>query len=107
MKTFKRFQVGSLIEWCDAHGSEVLEGLSDEVGSWRGDYTEVAIEPGAGITASALAETLRARIGTKMAGFKGGEYSFERWCDVHVAAYGEEGGALGVSDDGELAVMLW
>lgn len=105
MRTYKQFTVGSLIEWCEAHESDVLDGVSEQVGSWRGDYYEVAIEPGDGVTGRSLGSVLRARLGTKMTGYKGGEFEISAYCDVYLAEWGSIGGALGVSETGELAVM--
>lgn len=77
-------------------------GLSPgtEVLSYRGDYSEPAIEPGCArsdwderewptVTAGSLAEALRKSIGATITGYKGGDYTVHADSPLHVAHWGD------------------
>lgn len=72
----------------------VIPGLDLDVDSYRGYYERLAIEPGPGVRAGELFDLLARRQGTKMTGYKGGDYEIHGDTLVHVARYGETGPML-------------
>lgn len=107
MKKYESLTVDRLLAVLDALPADsVLQGLSREVDSYRGFYEHVAVEPGEGVTAGELAAELRAKIGTTMHGYKGGDFAFRGRCYVFVAGWGDTGPSLaGFTDDGEPVVF--
>jgi hypothetical protein len=107
VKKYESLTVDRLLAVLDGMPADsVLQGLSREVGSYRGFYDHVAIEPGEGVTAGELAAELRAKIGTAMHSYKGGEYTFKGDCYVFVAPWGDCGPSLGgFTDEGEPVVF--
>jgi hypothetical protein len=65
-----------------------IPGLDLDVGSYRGYYERLAIEPGPGVKAGELFDLIARRQGTYMTGYKGGEYEIHGDTLVHVARYG-------------------
>lgn len=88
--------VGTLIDALASVPPETpIPGLSKSVDSYRGYYEHVAIEPSEdGTTAGELLGVLRAKVGTFMYGYKGGEFVFDPSCLVFVAWYGDTGPML-------------
>jgi len=74
-------------------------------GSYRGYYECIALDPThhplrSAITVEDLIKSLRAAVGTKMHGYKGGEYPIEWSTRLYVSPYGEASGLMvvGVSE---------
>ena len=63
-------------------------GVSAEVGSYRGYYDQLAIEPGEEATAGQLADRLSDAVGETFTGYKGGDFAMSRNTSVWVADYG-------------------
>lgn len=84
-----------------------------KIDSWRGSYDEVAINYQTSHAAKPMTITkfynmIKGQIGTKMHGWKGGEYTISEMCPVWVANRGETGetAVVGVEDKGYNIVLL-
>lgn len=79
-------------------------GPTGVVDSWRGIYSELALEwaPDASVTAGELADSLEACIGKTFHGYKGGEFEMAEYTPVHVDNWGRwtSTAIVGVRDDG-------
>jgi len=73
--------------------------------SWRGDYSELAIEFHEGedtITAGELLKMARASISKTFCGYKGGDFTMDGDTTIHVANYGKSF----FDDEGNCAQLL-
>lgn len=101
-KHYEPMTIEDLLDALDEMSADTtVEGLSDRFDSYRGYYKHVAVEPGDGVTAGALAAAFRNRLGETMTGYKGGEFEIHGDCYVFVAAYGYTGPMLVGFDNGE------
>lgn len=71
----------------------VRDGFSSPA-SWRGAYSELAVEPDEGVTVWHMIDTLTLAIGTTYYGYKGGEFTMSKHSEVHLANWGELGEPL-------------
>ena len=71
--------------------------------SYRGYYSDVALDPTEESTAGELLVECREMMGRTMTGYKGGDYPVHENCPVWVAPYGSTGDKLmSIGDDGAL-----
>lgn len=62
--------------------------------SWRGAYSELAVEPTPNISVVAMLATLQEAIGSTYTGWKGGEYTMSERSEIHLAYHGSTGEPL-------------
>lgn len=70
-------------------------------GSYRGYYECIALDPThnplrSAVTVEDLIASLRGAVGSKMQGYKGGEYSIDWSTRIYVSPYGEASGLMAV-----------
>lgn len=63
--------------------------------SYRGDYTDLGVEPAYGASVGDMLRTLREALGSTYEGWKGGEYTMRVYSYVHIAAWGNVGDRIG------------
>lgn len=63
--------------------------------SYRGDYSQLGVEPVAGTTVGAMLEVLVSALDTTEEGWKGGEFVMAGWVDVYLAYWGDCGEMIG------------
>lgn len=63
--------------------------------SYRGDYSDLGVEPVAGVSVGDMVETLEAALGCTFEGWKGGSYTMQDYSYVHIAAEGNVGDRIG------------
>ena len=83
-------------------------GVGD-VDSYRGYYSDLAIEPGGDATAHQLAGALDAAVGATFTGYKGGDFVMSRVTPVWVSPYGDASGlaVTGVNvEEGRVVLVL-
>ena len=71
--------------------------------SYRGYYSELALEPTTSISVGQLLSELESVLNTELTGYKGGEYKMHEYVDVYIAGYGRCGFQI---NNTILAVML-
>lgn len=59
--------------------------------SFRGDYMDLAFEPCTDAKVADILDVLRSAVGETFQGYKGGDYSMDRYSQVWVAPYGSSG----------------
>jgi hypothetical protein len=81
----------------------------ENLGSYRGDYQDLAIEPGGNeeLTAEETYNMLHDAIGRTYEGYKGGDFTMDTDTHVWVSHYGDSSGfgVTGVVSNGQLAVI--
>lgn len=96
--------IGELLERFNELDDEMLiEELSDPH-SYRGYYSDLALEPGPGkVTVRELKDSISEVLGTELCGYKGGDFLMAEDTPVWAANYGCCGQKLiAVNDDGTL-----
>ena len=63
--------------------------------SWRGDYMQLAFEPAANVTIGAMLTDARSALGATYDGWKGGEYTMDKYTDCYLAWRGRVGEEIG------------
>lgn len=85
--------LGELIEFLSFIPRDCRVDVSNEVCSYRGYYSDLAIIPG-NSTAGELLDTLNDVLDTELVGYKGGEFLMDSDTPVWVADYGCTGLAM-------------
>lgn len=83
-----------------------VAGISSEVDSYRGYYSDLAFEPG-NTTVGELINSARDSLGKEFAGYKGGEYIMSKTTPLFIAHYsmcGPKLMGLECNDDGLFVV---
>jgi len=77
-------------------------GVGD-IGSYRGYYSDLAIEPGGDLSSHDLSKWLTAAVGQTFVGYKGGDFTMSRMTPVWVSSYGDASGlaVTGITSDSE------
>ena len=75
---------------------------SHKLSSYRGYYSDLAIEPGAATTAGKLLVTSKAALGATFEGYKGGNFLMSAKTPLWLSAYGINSGVaiIGLDDTG-------
>ena len=75
---------------------------SHKLRSYRGYYSDLAIEPGAATTAGKLLVTSKAALGATFEGYKGGDFLMTAKTPLWLSAYGIDSGVaiIGLDDTG-------
>ena len=64
--------------------------------SYRGYYDQVAFKPAQNTTVGLMLSAAESAIGPTFTGYKGGEYTYDRYTDAWIAELGRTGDALSV-----------
>ena len=84
----------------------VIEGVTADHTSYRGDYSNLALIPGGRVKILTLRKYLTAITGRSMTGWKGGSFPIHDGILVHLAHEGDTGPRIvGVSDSCRLIVQ--
>lgn len=73
--------------------------------SWRGSYDEPSVEPAHDVSVKSMLNCLDELVTEEFYGYKGGEYRFSKWQNLHLDAYGEYSGE--VIGPVLFGMMLW
>src|SRR5688572_31200490 len=86
----------AIIEELEKHdaGKIVRDGFANPH-SYRGYYSEIAVEPADYVTVGSMLECLKKARGTTMCGYKGGDYMMNGYVGVYLARYSECGEQIG------------
>ena len=86
----------AIIEELEKHDASkiVRDGFANPH-SYRGYYSELAVEPAAYVTVGSMLECLKKARGTTMSGYKGGDYVMHGSVDVYLARYSYCGEQIG------------
>jgi hypothetical protein len=89
--------LGDIIDYLKTQdpSKKVRHGLG-KPHSYRGYYDQVAFEPVEDTTIGEMLKHAESAIGPTFIGYKGGEYSYDRWTDAWLAQWGRCGDALSV-----------
>lgn len=63
--------------------------------SYRGYYDELAFEPCFETTVGAMLKAAKQAVGETYQGWKGGDYTMDKWTPVHLAVMGATGESIG------------